>query len=541
MSIFQQRVQHLVAAYDHTLEQQIVRTGSYLACSDKELWKQVEEVLSNKNAQEAHCLSLDPLRIMEDSLKVEAALQNGLKAGTDKQVKARGGLLGLAKAFELLEQAALNLYLGPWRQEYKVVKMYSGMFTHYIKPVLSEPQIEKVFGLLGYQCSRRRDLLNLQFLNPLILDDFLSLSCAFFLARCECRLLFRALENHGGDPQWELCMVRERLRGCIIQVALENTKRTMGFKQPLMESDEESDVDLYTDEHINGGQRGMLVTVDETSSSLVWGTLPVKMHHNRAVSPSSKATKECVCISALSCQVTKRLQSEPFRSSSGRVSQPHSAGGETTGDLNLQHYSRGEDIAVMGKSEVESNHLCSCLQSPQLYLNQCIECNTVHDISCPVVQHCSQEGHKVLLPEEMKEAAAILPRNQNVKPQALNGSPNLSSINGAMLSLSFCDKTKSLSPVYHPISYHDCCNLNHLDPQVLCLSCSVFHSATCKGLDFCKSQHTLKTLGNCSCGRACSRKPMVLCRYCGKEYCNDCWYRNPLTCICGQTFDQASL
>ncbi|XP_061533269.1 spermatogenesis associated 2-like [Phycodurus eques] len=542
MSIFQESVRHLVAAYDHTLEQQIVRRGSYLACSDKELWKQVDELLSNKNAQETHCLNVDPLSVMEESLKVEAALRKASKAGSAKQVKARGGLRGLAKAFEVLEQAALNLYLGPWREEYKVVKMYSGMFTHYIKPVLSEAQIEKLFGLLGYQCSTRQEQLHLQFLtvSPLILDDFLSLSCAFFLARCECRLLLTALENHGGDPQWELCMVRERLRGCIIQVALDNTKRTVGFKQPLMGSDEESDVDLYTDKQVNGRQRGVLVPVDESSRSLAWATLPVTMHHNGALSSSSHATRECVCVSTLGCQVSKRSESEPFRGSSARLSQPSSAGGETTADLDLQHYSRQADMVVMGMYEVESSHLCSCLQSPHLYLNQCLECNTLHNISCPMVQRCSQDGHKVLLSEEMKESEAMSPQSRNVRPRALNASPTLSGSGAAMSSLSLCDNTKSLSPIYHPISYHDCCDLNRLDPQVLCLSCSVFHSAICKGLDFCESQHTLKTLGNCSCGRTCSRKPMVLCRYCGAEYCNDCWYRNPLSCSCGQTFDQAS-
>ncbi|XP_061628606.1 spermatogenesis associated 2-like [Phyllopteryx taeniolatus] len=528
MSIFQESVRHLVAAYDHTLERQIVRRGSYLACSDKELWKQVGELLSDRNAQETHCLNVDPLRVMEESLKVEAALRKAAKAGSAKQVKARGGLRGLAKAFEVLEQAALNLYLGPWREEYKVVKMYSGMFTHYIKPALSQAQIEKLFGLLGYQCSTRQEQLQLHFLtvSPLILDDFLSLSCAFFLARCECRLLLTALGNHGGDPRWELCMVRERLRGCSIQVALDNTKRTVGFKQPLMGSDEESDVDLYTDKQVNGGQRGVLVPVDESSRSLAWGTLPVAMHHNGAPSSSSHAARERVCVSTLGRQVTKSSESEPC--------------GETTADLDLELSSRQADTVVMGMYEVESSHLCSCLRSPHLYLNQCLECNTLHNISCPVVQRCSQDGHKVLSSEEMNESDATSPQSRNVRPRALNASPTLSGSGAAMSSLSLRDNTKSLSPIYHPISYHDCCDLKRLDPQVLCLSCSVFHSATCKGLDFCVSQHTLKTLGNCSCGRSCSRKPMVLCRYCGAEYCNDCWYRNPLSCSCGQTFDQAS-
>uniref|UniRef100_A0A3Q2XMP0 Spermatogenesis associated 2 like n=1 Tax=Hippocampus comes TaxID=109280 RepID=A0A3Q2XMP0_HIPCM len=364
-----------------------VRRGSYLACSNEELW------------------NLDPLKIMEESLKVEAALAKAPKASSGKQVKARRGLWGLAKAFEVLEQAALNLYLGPWREEYKVVKMYSGMFTHYIKPVLSLAQIEKLFGLLGYQRSTRREQLHLQLhtVSPLILDDLLCLSCAFYLARCECQLLLTALEAHGGDPRWELCM----------------------------------------------------------NDSLSWGPLPVKLYHNGSLSSSSQAMKEYVSVSTLSCQVTSKSESEPFRGSSARVSQPSNAGGKITADS--PPYGRQEDGVGMGKNEDESNHLCSSLQSPNLYLNQCIECNSAHNISSAVLQHYSQGGNSVLLPDDMKESAALSPPRQNVRPQALNLSLTLSSSAAAMSSLALCDNPKPLIPIYHPISYHDCCDLSHLD------------------------------------------------------------------------------
>nr|XP_049580520.1 spermatogenesis associated 2-like isoform X3 [Syngnathus scovelli] len=316
---------------------------------------------------------------------------------------------------------------------------------------------------------------------------------------------------------------------------------TMGFKPPLIGSDEESHVDLYTDKQVNGGQRGMLVPNDDSSHSLAWGTLPLKMLHNGTVSSSSQAMREYVCVSTLGCQVTNKSKSEPSRCSLPRVSQHSSTGGETTADLDLQRYGQQVDVEGIGNSEDESNHLCSHLQSSELYLNQCIECTTIHNISCAVLHHCSQEGLKLPLPDEMKESAATSPHSQNIRPQALNVSPPLRSSPTAMSSLSLCDNPKSLSPIYHPLGYHDCCDLKHLDYQVVCLSCRVFHSATCEGLDFCQSQHTHKTLGKCSCGRTYSRKPLVLCTYCGTEYCNVCWYRNPFLCICGQTLDQGFL
>lgn len=100
--------------------------------------------------------------------------------------------------------------------------MYSGIFTHYIKPVLSMPQIEKVFSLLGYKpSSSPQEQLHLQSsrTNPASLDDLLRLSCGFFLARCECCLLVTALGSHVGEVEWELCVVRERQKGHGIQVS----------------------------------------------------------------------------------------------------------------------------------------------------------------------------------------------------------------------------------------------------------------------------------------------------------------------------------
>lgn len=104
-------------AYDHSLERQIVEQGSSLPCRDEELWKKVEVLLRDGSAQEMHCLGLDPLSVMEESLQAVTA------AGCSRRSRTRAGLRGLAKAFEVLEQAAVNLYLGPWRKEYSVIQV----------------------------------------------------------------------------------------------------------------------------------------------------------------------------------------------------------------------------------------------------------------------------------------------------------------------------------------------------------------------------------------------------------------------------------
>lgn len=493
MSISRKRARELVSAYGQSLEEQIVGRGSSLVCQDEKLWKQVEGLLRDGDAQETHRLGLDPLRVMEESLEAGAAAAAAAGAG---RVSARAGLQGLAKAFEVVEQAALNLYLGPWREEYKVVKMYSGMFTHYIKPVLSLSQIEKVFGLLGYQPgSPRREQLRLQQpgVGPACLDDLLRLSCAFFLARCECRLLLTALGKHAGEVQWELSMVRERQKGNSLQVALEITEKTLEVNQPLTEQfDREVEVDIYTDEPPNGGQRGMVANDDGSPRSLSWvapgdESLPAVKTHSNGV--ASLSTREDVCVSTYRCQLIKTspLQSDTSRSSS--------AGGKRS------KCPREESTFDKADPEFDDNA-------------------TVR----------------------IEDPRAVSPQGGGLRASGASASPTLTSSTTAMSSLGLCDKysPESVVPSRDPITYHDCCDLAHLDPRVFCSSCRVFHSSPCRNIDRCQSQHPIKWLGVCSCGRACSRNPLVLCRYCGNEYCTDCWYRSPVECSCGQTFDLSS-
>lgn len=332
------------------------------------------------------------------------------------------------------------------------------------------------------------------------------------------------------------------------QVALDNTKKTL---MPVMEPFHgEVEVDLYTDEHVNGGQGEPVVTDDESPRSLTWATQSsasppaVKTHSNGVTSPSSLSTRgDPVCVSTFNCQLPKTspLDPDPTRSPSASMRQSRRPCEESRFDS--QSHSLQVEAMRFSKGEAEPD-LCSCLQSPHLCLKVCLDCDTSHDIACALLQQCYAENHRTAFPddtpEEMKELRAVSPQGGSLRVSDQSASPTLSGSSAAISSLALRDEPASMIPSLHPIAYHDCCDLAQLDPQVLCLSCSVFHSGSCRGIDFCQSHHSIKPLGVCSCGRACSRKPLVLCRYCGNEYCNHCWYRNPVVCSCGQTFDQSS-
>ncbi|XP_029908982.1 spermatogenesis associated 2-like [Myripristis murdjan] len=540
MSVLGQRARELVNGYDASLEQRIVGGGSSLVCKDEELCKQVERLLKDGDAQETHCLGLDPLQVMEESLMATAAIGG--------RAKARGGLQGLAKAFEVLEQAALNLYLGPWREEYKVVKMYSGMFTHYIKPVLPMPQILKVFGLLGYQpCSGRHEQLRRQSpgASSASPGNLLHLSCAFFLARCECRLLLSALGKHAGEAEWELSLVRERQRGCSLQVALESTWTALDCTSALKESplelsgmNGELDLDLYTE---GNSEKEVAIKDTDSPQSLSWvtlnSTLPPAMEtqSNGVTSPfslSTSPTKDPVCVSTLNYQLTK---TSPMGSgTTGHLSAATTQAGQPYEESKLafdraDSQSRGLTAQAMGilKSRAsppsEARCVCSCVQSDRLYGQHCITCNTFHNMTCALLKSCQSKGHSLSLSdttgEDMKES----------------GSLHRGSLREGGVSSS-----RELSQSPQPIPFHDCCDPAHPNPDFTCVSCWVFHSGACRGLEHCQTLHEVQKLGVCSCGKRCVRNPLVLCRYCGAEYCNDCWYRRPVECACGQTFDQSS-
>lgn len=259
-------------------------------------------------------------------------------------------------------------------------------------------------------------------------------------------------------------------------------------------------------------------------------------------STTPMATREDFHISTLSCQLAKTSPLEPNATNSDSVKQGKLPCEESTFNMvNAQSHSLQVEAMGLFKSMAEANHLCSCLQSPNICLKHCIQCNTLHSFTCALLEHCKAQSHRIEFPhittEEMEELRALSEKGGNPR---VSVSPTLSSSSVAMSSLVLCDDPEPMSQSLHPIGFHDCCDLAHPNPQALCISCGVFHSVSCRGKDYCQMHHKIKPLGVCSCGRTCSRNPLVLCRYCGNEYCRDCWYRNPVVCTCGQTFDQSS-
>ncbi|XP_062442811.1 spermatogenesis-associated protein 2-like protein [Rhea pennata] len=111
-----------------------------------------------------------------------ALLASGLRGRRD----AGQALRSLAAAFEVLELAALNLYLFPWRKEFGTIKTFSGAYVHRLQAALPEAELVRSFGRLGYV---RRDDHHLAVSRPPPGPELVATACGFFACRLECEIL----------------------------------------------------------------------------------------------------------------------------------------------------------------------------------------------------------------------------------------------------------------------------------------------------------------------------------------------------------------
>lgn len=297
--------------------------------------------------------------------------------------------------------------------------------------------------------------------------------------------------------------------------------KTLKVQQPVTEPfDADVDVDLYTDEQADGALKDVGVVDDEGPRSLTRTTLikppkDMKLLNEMMSLPSpstSLPTGEHSCISMLNCALTKTSAGEADipRSSSVNI-RPSKESTLDGGEQPQVHSLQLEELAH-GKKEADGK-------------------------SCALRWSCHPVVPLGVTVDSVSGSDLVSIQSKSLRVSDVTATQNGSST--VMSTLVRSDEPKPKVP--KAITYHECCNLAQLDPRYLCHSCCVFHSVSCRELEYCQeAHHMLKRLGVCECGKVCARKPLVLCRYCGKEYCSDCWYRTPVECTCGQTFDQSS-
>ncbi|NXD30603.1 SPA2L protein, partial [Spelaeornis formosus] len=117
--------------------------------------------------------------LQEDAV---ALLARGLRGHRDLRL----ALQGMAGAFQLLELAAVNLYLFPWRREFGTIQTFSGAYVHLLRPALPEADVERSLGRLGYE-RQGRHCLAVSRLPPG--PALLAAAVGFLACRLECEIL----------------------------------------------------------------------------------------------------------------------------------------------------------------------------------------------------------------------------------------------------------------------------------------------------------------------------------------------------------------
>ncbi|KAK9404793.1 spermatogenesis-associated protein 2 [Crotalus adamanteus] len=125
--------------------------------------------------------------------------------------------LTLPNAFEVLESVGINLFLYPWKKEFKNIKTYTGPFVYYVKSTLSDEDIKQILNLMGYV----QELGTMYKLKDLV-DTFQVKMVSFelFLAKTECEQLIEIHLQVKEKGYSELDIVKERknsnddVRGC---------------------------------------------------------------------------------------------------------------------------------------------------------------------------------------------------------------------------------------------------------------------------------------------------------------------------------------
>ncbi|NWT71423.1 SPA2L protein, partial [Prunella himalayana] len=119
-------------------------------------------------------------------------------------------LRGLASAFRLLELAAVNLYLFPWRREFGTIPTFSGAYVHLLRPALPEADLVRSLARLGYEWQDRHRLA----VGRLPPGPALIAAAAGFLAcRLECEILAELAPRLRQPRAQELLEARRRAGG----------------------------------------------------------------------------------------------------------------------------------------------------------------------------------------------------------------------------------------------------------------------------------------------------------------------------------------
>ncbi|XP_053309465.1 spermatogenesis-associated protein 2 [Spea bombifrons] len=140
-------------------------------------------------------------------------------------------LRSLHNAAAMLETVGINLFLYPWKKEYKTIKTYTGPFVYYVRAALIDDDIRHVLNHMGYIQELGTVYRLKDHVDP---TQVKRVSFELFLARVECELLLEIYLQVKDKGYLEIDVVNERknsnedVRGCTDEM-----KRRVECKETL--------------------------------------------------------------------------------------------------------------------------------------------------------------------------------------------------------------------------------------------------------------------------------------------------------------------
>ncbi|XP_034351015.1 spermatogenesis-associated protein 2 [Arvicanthis niloticus] len=126
-------------------------------------------------------------------------------------------LSALHCAFSMLETLAVNLFLFPWKKEFRSIKTYTGPFVYYVKSTLLEKDIRAILRFMGYEPELGTAYKLTELVESLQVK---MVSFELFLAKVECEQMLGIHSQVKDKGYSELDVVTERksstedVRGC---------------------------------------------------------------------------------------------------------------------------------------------------------------------------------------------------------------------------------------------------------------------------------------------------------------------------------------
>lgn len=477
--------------------------------------------------------------------------------------------------------------------------MFSGMFTHCVKPALTAQQAQELFALLGYQpAGNDEEELRLS-TKPVPSHVLLQLAYAFFTARIECQLLLTAVASLDGSMACMLQLIQERKRGYTFQTALDSAKRMLEPAPCDTPSALDPNLDLYTDKYL-ADQSHMASPPSLPYIPPSEDPSPHKVSRSNTLHSNKERNEkkaQTIAVSSLTCQI----KSVPKKIDSG-----------------LKTCENDRQFTTMCNAQLsaanEGHHVCNCL-SYDPCPKQCLRCQEIHSVNCPGLTSCIEQDHEVVFAQQPMMPTVFQSRQdqtQHWEKPAKDGLKQHSCINNPSNDFfSVChdchyihdlqceevvsclcahhnvQKTGQVQPAESKVTTHTCitakdtdyivchtCNKSHsifcneangcqisehnveylldsnkaiqtkpmpfhqcctsTEKKFACLTCRVFHAFSCDD-NQCQRKHEVQDL-KYTCYTCSDSRLYILCRYCCAQLCKNCWFKDPLDCICGMPF-----